>query len=298
MHRLLLIDIEGVSPSRQAISSADDLDWLPWLIEALRPWQDVRIVFHSMQRYSSAAPHRDVLGELASRVIGNTYQLPQRDALEATVRFNNSRVEHLLLVADSGELSAGQFNVFECDSEQGLCDPRAQEAVTAWLRKTAPAAGRPEPRTSRLLFLDFDGVLHPFNGEHEPEGWFRWLPILERALQSWSDVRIIVHSSWRYEYTDTELQGLLRQLGSRFVGTAPRGAREQAIETVLQANKGHVTAHLVLDDDPREFTRGRLNLLLCNGLEGLSQGRVQDELRAWLESTAPLASSGDSDASP
>jgi len=100
------------------------------LIEALRPWQDVRIVFHSMQRYSSAAPHRDVLGELASRVIGNTYQLPQRDALEATVRFNNSRVEHLLLVADSGELSAGQFNVFECDFEQGLCDPRAQEAVT------------------------------------------------------------------------------------------------------------------------------------------------------------------------
>lgn len=298
MHRLLLIDIEGVSPSRQAISSADDLGWLPWLIEALRPWQDVRIVFHSMQRYSSAAPHRDVLGELASRVIGNTYQLPQRDALEATVRFNNSRVEHLLLVADGEGLPPGRFNVLECRSQLGLCDAKAQEAVTTWLRKTAPATGRPEPRTSRLLFLDFDGVLHPFNGEHEPEGWFRWLPILDRALQSWSDVQIIVHSSWRYEYTDRELRGLLGQLGSRFVGTAPKGAREQAIETVLQANKGHVTAHLVLDDDPREFTRGRLNLLLCNGLEGLSQVRVQDELRAWLESTAPLVSSGDSDASP
>lgn len=298
MHRLLLIDIEGVSPSRQAISSADDLDWLPWLIEALRPWQDVRIVFHSMQRYSSAAPHRDVLGELASRVIGNTYQLPQRDALEATVRFNNSRVEHLLLVADGEGLPPGRFNVLECRSELGLCDPKAQEAVTTWLRKTAPGPSRPVTMTFRLLFLDFDGVLHPFNGEHEPEGWFRWLPILERALQSWSDVRIVVHSSWRYEYTDTELRVLLGPLGSRFVGAAPRGAREQAIEIVLQANKGLVTAHLVLDDDSREFTEGRLNLLVCDGLEGLSEKRIQEQLCAWLESTASLTSTGNSDASP
>jgi hypothetical protein len=62
--------------------------------------------------------------------------------------------------------------------------------------------------------------------------------------------------------------------------------REQAIENVLQANKPLVTSHLVLDDDPSEFTQGRLNLVTCDSLEGLTQRRVIDRVLRWLEETA------------
>ncbi len=140
---------------------------------------------------------------------------------------------------------------------------------------------------SRLIFVDFDGVLHPLEDAHHPEGRFRWLPILSDLLAPWADVRVVVHSSWRYEYSDEELKALLGPLSSRFAGSVPRLPREQAIEYVLQANKLLVTSHLVLDDDAREFTQGRLNLVTCDSLEGLTQRRVLDRVLRWLEETAP-----------
>ena len=42
----------------------------------------------------------------------------------------------------------------------------------------------------------------------------------------------------------------------------------------------------MLDDDAREFTERRLNLVLCDSLEGITQRRAQDRVRHWLESTA------------
>jgi HAD domain in Swiss Army Knife RNA repair proteins len=141
---------------------------------------------------------------------------------------------------------------------------------------------------SRLLFLDFDGVVHPQDHTNHPAGWFRWLPILANLLTPWPDVKIVVHSSWRYEHTDAELRDLLGPLSARFAGSAPRGPREQAIESVLQANKSLVQAHLVLDDDAQEFTTGRVNLVVCDALEGLTQRRIQDHVRRWLKSTAEV----------
>lgn len=139
----------------------------------------------------------------------------------------------------------------------------------------------------RLVFLDFDGVLHPL--EAEVEGRFCWLPVLAELLSTHPDVRIVVHSTWRYEYTDQELRGFLGPLGPRFVGSAPRAPREQAIETVLQANKS-VRAHLVLDDDRREFSVSRVNLVLLDSQRGLSDELVQAAIRKWLHSTTPSRS--------
>lgn len=143
---------------------------------------------------------------------------------------------------------------------------------------------------NRLLFLDFDGVVHPLDDTNHPAGWFRWLPLLANLLASWPDVKIVVHSSWRYVHTDAELRELLGPLSARFAGSAPRGPREQAIESVLQANKSLVTAHLVLDDDPKEFTTGRVNLIVCDSLEGLTQRRTQEHVQRWLESTTTAPS--------
>lgn len=138
----------------------------------------------------------------------------------------------------------------------------------------------------RLIFLDFDGVLHPVEPETQGLERFCWLPHLTQLLTGHEDVRIVVHSTWRYEYTDVELRVLLGPLGSQFVGGAPRGPREQAIETVLLANK-HVKHHLVLDDAGNEFSGARVNLLLLDSQQGLSHRRVQHAIAQWLSSTLP-----------
>jgi hypothetical protein len=137
----------------------------------------------------------------------------------------------------------------------------------------------------RLLFVDFDGVLHPAQVSEGVEH-FCWLHILERLLLAHADVPVVVHSTWRYEYRDEELRALLGTLGQRLVGAAPRGPREQVIETVLQANKGRVTSHLVLDDASNEFTQGKLNTLFVDGQLGVSDVAVQQAISAWLVNTS------------
>lgn len=141
----------------------------------------------------------------------------------------------------------------------------------------------------RLVFLDFDGVLHPVDAQLPEERRFLWLPVLDSLLVDHPDVHIVVHSSWRYEYNDSELHTLLGPLRQRFAGSAPRGPREQAIELVLQANR-HVRHHLVLDDDPREFTGSAVNLLLVEPSRGVSDEAAQTAIRVWLRSTAPVLS--------
>ncbi|MDO9557611.1 MAG: HAD domain-containing protein [Coriobacteriia bacterium] len=149
------------------------------------------------------------------------------------------------------------------------------------------------PRTNmRLLFLDFDGVVHPLDPQPLGLQHFCWLPVLARLLEQHDNVRIVVHSTWRYDHTDNELRTLLGPLGPRFVGSAPRAPREQAIEMVLGANKGTVVSHLVLDDDAKEFSGSTVNLLLVESHLGLSDVRVQAALSAWLAGEEAIAHEG------
>lgn len=138
----------------------------------------------------------------------------------------------------------------------------------------------------RLLFLDFDGVLHSSLATEDAER-FVWLPALVRLLEGHPDVQIVVHSTWRYEYRDEEIRALLRELGDRFVGCTPRGPREQSIEMVLQANKGMYSSYLVLDDAPKEFTAGKHNAVFVDGAVGLGSVANQLPVAVWLMKTAP-----------
>lgn len=215
VHRLLLIDFEDLMRSREANSR--EKTWLPWLVEVLRPWDDVRVVLHSMSNHTRAAPERQLLGELAPRVIGNTYNLPQLDALEAALRFNDGRVQHhLLVVVDATGLPGGRFNVLVCDRELGLSAPEAQKAVTTWLRTTAPAKvssvpKRPKGFGEHVLYADFDGMLH-----HEDVRWalrrgaymnapghtlFEHAWLLEKLIEPYPQLKIVLSTSWAHVYS-------------------------------------------------------------------------------------------------
>jgi HAD domain in Swiss Army Knife RNA repair proteins len=139
----------------------------------------------------------------------------------------------------------------------------------------------------RILFLDFDGVLHPSSATSHSDGWFCWLPTLFSLLDGHADIRVVVHSSWRYEYTDPELKKLLGPAGQWFAGSAPRLRRELAIQAVLQANKEALTSYLVIDDDEKEFAGSSLAVVFCGSSVGISDARVQESIAGWLVRTAP-----------
>jgi hypothetical protein len=79
------------------------------------------------------------------------------------------------------------------------------------------ASDASDPRTSpRVLFLDFDGVLHSAQGVYLPE--FSLVPLLEKSLES-SDCAVVISSTWREHYPLQVLRERLGPaLGTRVIG--------------------------------------------------------------------------------
>jgi hypothetical protein len=151
-------------------------------------------------------------------------------------------------------------------------------------------SNKPSPlhtQASRILFLDFDGVLHPTLDDMEGEepiatGHFGWLALLAKTLEPYPDVAIVVHSTWRYVYDPNELRELIGPLGARFLGATPRGPRYESIQWWLHLNP-MFASHRILDDNPSEFpTPLPAELIVCHPLRGVSDPVVLAQLREWL----------------
>lgn len=133
----------------------------------------------------------------------------------------------------------------------------------------------------RVLFLDFDGVLHPAPLASQ-DRHMQWLPSLRSALQSRQDVGIVVHSTWRYMYTPDDLRNLLADAGAPVLGVVPRGPRYEGILWWLHLNPTFGDYRIV-DDDPSEFPQpAPTQLIVCNPSEGLMTDGVLDRLEQWL----------------
>lgn len=124
----------------------------------------------------------------------------------------------------------------------------------------------------RIIFLDIDGVLNPLKQSENPDGWLQWLSTLNGLLANASDVRIVLHSTWWYSYTDAELRALLGPLSGRFLGCAPRVAPEEAIP-------------LASGDDCLDLISGRIDVMFCDPQLGVSAPKTQAALSAWLHRT-------------
>ncbi len=134
----------------------------------------------------------------------------------------------------------------------------------------------------RLIFLDFDGVLHEARGDLEEHQFFEWVPILAELIAPHPDVHVVVHSSWRHMHTAEELSSFMRGLEKRYLGAVPPGPRERAIRKYLR-QLPHVRDYIVIDDIPGEFSRIRgRRLLICDPKTGLSAPDARRRLSSWL----------------
>ena len=134
-----------------------------------------------------------------------------------------------------------------------------------------------------MLFLDFDGVLHPssLGSDH----LFSKASLLSMALYD-IDIPIVVSSSWRFTHSMKELKGRLPSeiakkivdvTGAAVIGKYPR---YNEIINYLGTQKD-VTDWRALDDSYWEFPSPCPELIRCNPNTGINIHEV-NAISNWL----------------
>lgn len=144
---------------------------------------------------------------------------------------------------------------------------------------------------SPLLFLDFDGVLHPIFARGP--ALLSKRPLLWQLLDACPPVDVVFSTSWREIYPIHDLIELATACGGehhadRFIGTLPSiiqeanrnisgpvHLREIAIRAWLDGNGLQGRNWIALDDDQTGFKPGCPNLFLIDKMTGLGPEHVE-----------------------
>ena len=160
-----------------------------------------------------------------------------------------------------------------------------------------------------ILFLDYDGVLHPDDvylecGRpvlHATGQLFMWAPLLEDALVDHPDVRIVLSTSWARELRFTRARDRLPQgLRSRVVGATWHSAMGRIdgislgratwwdMATRYEQIKRHATRAgladwVAIDDNPEGWADAdRDKLIQTHSAAGISSPRILARLGEQL----------------
>lgn len=142
-----------------------------------------------------------------------------------------------------------------------------------------------------ILFLDFDGVLHPEFGNRD-EDLFRHRARLENLLREFPNVEIVISSSWRQTRLLAQLQALFSpDIGARIVGVTPDWQDLPELYEVIGNYPRHVEVEgwlrqanrnwedwVALDDRGYWFRPFLANLVLCDPDTGMDE-IVEQKLR-------------------
>lgn len=135
----------------------------------------------------------------------------------------------------------------------------------------------------RVIFLDFDGVLHATSGSAEEMRQFVWLPILKGLIEGRDDIRVVIHASHRRNSPEDFLRERLGFDKDLCLGvTSPRLARWPSIQGWIK-DRQWIESYRILDDQAGEFPEpAPAELILCDGRRGLSDEKVQVALKEWI----------------
>lgn len=142
-----------------------------------------------------------------------------------------------------------------------------------------------------VLFLDFDGVLHP-EPCHQPGQLLCELPRIEGVLRDFPESQVVVSSTWRDTRSLGELQGIFSpDVAGRVVGVTPHWRqlehtvyshhRQAEVEAWLKVNRAPWDRFVVLDDRAWLFSPFYAPLLKCDPATGMDD-LVEQRLRARL----------------
>lgn len=141
-----------------------------------------------------------------------------------------------------------------------------------------------------VLFLDFDGVLHPYPGRNEQ--LFCRLDLLQEWLRRRPHVEIVISSDWRDVHSANALAAHFDEdLRSRILGVTPRVTRDsweqfdgeprttahtRHVEILRWlAQHGRSRPWLALDDQAGLYPPGTWQLVLCDPSVGLTRAILE-----------------------
>lgn len=126
-----------------------------------------------------------------------------------------------------------------------------------------------------VLFLDFDGVLHPLD---RARGTFTLVPYFERVMRDYPDVDIVISSSWRESYSIEILQSMFSEtFRIRIIDATPilnilgRHIRQKEITTWLRDAGREYEGWIAMDDSDWLFSPDCRNLILTNATIGFDE---------------------------
>lgn len=135
----------------------------------------------------------------------------------------------------------------------------------------------------KVLFLDFDGVLHPTS---HGSVLFSQMNLLEDAIGN-ENCQIVISSSWRFHMDLAKLRGQFsRGLQERILGITGEpyiGSYARFHEINAYVQEQGIDDWRALDDAFWEFPKGCDQLIRCNPNTGMSSVEV-NLVRSWLES--------------
>lgn len=145
-----------------------------------------------------------------------------------------------------------------------------------------------------IIFLDFDGVLHPF--PMAPTSiHFSSLAPFWKVLTKMPEVSVVITSTWRERASLPQLVKLLTANGgeeftNRFIGITPilesvsdyvPGIRQREIESWLIDNCLTEEHYIILDDIEEYFDSSCTHLYLVDGTTGLTEHDAE-MIPRWL----------------
>ncbi len=154
----------------------------------------------------------------------------------------------------------------------------------------------------RVLFLDFDGVLHPdevYNDRRlgvilrcDGHNLFEHAELLVQLLEPHPEIKIVLSTSWvRVLGFDQAKNRLPAELQERVVGTTYNESMSEYFAGLSRYEQiiDHVTENeiedwIALDDDGADWPEDQSHLLVkTDEWSGLGDAASQEKLREWLE---------------
>lgn len=141
---------------------------------------------------------------------------------------------------------------------------------------------------NRLLFLDFDGVLHTQDPPRDLRFAANLAPVVARL-----QLKVVIASTWREVYSLQAMAQRLGPLGAHVIGKTSiiptdelpeRGGRQVEIEQWLKSNATPAHPWVALDDDPENFRSSCTRVFLTDKRIGLTQ-EVAHAFEAWCRTT-------------
>lgn len=142
--------------------------------------------------------------------------------------------------------------------------------------------------TGKLLFLDFDGVLHP--NFSVAKALFAHTEILVSVIASAHEPPgVVISSSWRFHHDESDLMGFLDEPLRRLViGCTPmvepgKHQRYREIQAFLKNHRKQEDWR-ALDDEVMGYPDGCRELIICDGRRGIDTVAL-NALKSWLAIT-------------